>query len=95
MYTNKNHYDKDNYNEILYSGIVGHIFKYQHTILSPNYLSDKKKVLEIGPGFEPHIKFKKLNFEEYHCLEINQSQEIKNIILKILKKLNLIVMMVK
>ena len=29
MYTNKNHYDKDNYNEILYSGIVGHIFKYQ------------------------------------------------------------------
>ena len=77
MYTNKNHYDKDNYNEILYSGIVGHIFKHQHTILSPNYLLDKKKVLEIGPGFEPHIKFKKLNFEEYHCLEINQSQEIK------------------
>ena len=38
---------------------------------------DKKKVLEIGPGFEPHIKFKKLNFEEYHCLEINQSQDIK------------------
>ena len=51
MYTNKNHYDKDNYNEILYSGIVGHIFKHQHTILSPNYLLDKKKVLEIGPGF--------------------------------------------
>ena len=77
MYTDKNHYDQDNYNEILYSGIVGLIFKHQHTKLSPDYLLNKKKVLEIGPGFEPHIKFKKLNFEEYHCLEINQSHDIK------------------
>ena len=77
MYTDKNHYDQVNYNEILYSGIVGLIFKHQHTKLSPDYLLNKKKVLEIGPGFEPHIKFKKLNFEEYHCLEINQNHDIK------------------
>ena len=33
-------------------------------------------VLEIGPGFEPHFKFTKLNFKEYNCLEINKSDEL-------------------
>ena len=60
-----------------YTGLVGYLFRYQHKILTPNYLLDKQKVLEIGPGFEPHIKFKKLNYAEYHCLDINQSFELK------------------
>ena len=78
MYNANQHYDKNNYNELLYKGITGYIFRYQHKILTPNYLIDKKKVLEVGPGFEPHIKFKKLNFDEYHCLEINNTNDIKN-----------------
>ena len=78
MYNANQHYDKNNYNELLYKGITGYIFRYQHKILTPNYLIDKKKVLEVGPGFEPHIKFRKLNFDEYHCLEINDTNDIKN-----------------
>ena len=31
----------------------------------------------MGPGFEPHIKYKKLNFEEYHCVELSKSDELK------------------
>mgnify|MGYP003956719603 CR=1 FL=1 len=87
MYTNKNHYQKGNYNEILYSGIVGHIFRHQHKFLTPNYLLNQKKVLEIGPGFEPHIKFKKINFKEYHCIEINQSEDIKQYFLENFKEI--------
>ena len=35
----------NNYNEILYKGIAGYIFRYQHKILSPKYLLNKKIVL--------------------------------------------------
>ena len=56
------HYDKNNYREYLYTGLIGFIFRYQHNKLSPKFLLNEKKVLEVGPGFEPHIKFKKLNF---------------------------------
>ena len=78
MYSAKDHYNKNNYNEILYKGIAGYIFRYQHKILSPKYLLNKKKILEVGPSFEPHIKFIKLNFDEYHCLEINDKNNIQN-----------------
>jgi phosphatidylethanolamine/phosphatidyl-N-methylethanolamine N-methyltransferase len=71
------HYDKDNYREYLYSGLIGFIFRYQHKKLSPNFLMNEKKVLEIGPGYEPHIKFKNLNFEEYHCIELSKTNELK------------------
>ena len=71
------HYDKSNYREYLYSGLIGFIFRYQHQKLSPNHLVNKKKVLEVGPGYEPHIKFKKLNYEEYHCIELSDSKELK------------------
>ena len=65
------HYEEERYREYMYTGLIGYIFRYQHKILTPDYLLDKQKVLEIGPGFEPHIKFKKLNYVEYHCLDIN------------------------
>ena len=71
-------YEEDRYREYLYSGLLGHLFRYQHRVLSPDNLLNKKKVLEIGPNFEPHIKFAKLNYEEYHCLEINDSKELAN-----------------
>ena len=77
MINYKNHYKNENYQEYLYSGILGFLFRYQHKKLTPDYLRNKEKVLEIGPSFEPHIKFTKLNFKEYHCLEINDSPELK------------------
>jgi len=74
-------YKQDNsgeyFTEYLYQGLLGYLFRYQHKILTPNYLLDNKKVLEIGPGFEPHIKFKKINYAEYHCLDVNDSLELK------------------
>ena len=71
------HYDKSNYREYLYSGFIGYIFRYQHQKLSPKFLIDKKKVLEVGPGYEPHIKFTKLNYDEYHCIELSGTDELK------------------
>ena len=64
------------YQEYLYGGLLGYLFRYQHRILTPKHLLNKAKVLEVGPGFEPHIKFKKLNYSEYHCLEVNDSPEL-------------------
>lgn len=70
------HYEKNNYKEYLYSGLIGYLFRYQHRMLSPNYLCEAKKVLEVGPGYEPHIKYKKLEFEEYHCIELSNSDDL-------------------
>ena len=70
----KNHpYFSENYRNYLYSGFLGFIFKFQHRILSPKIYRDCEKILEIGPGFEPHIKFTKLNYKEYYCLEIDNN----------------------
>ena len=74
---NKNHFKQKIYEEYLYNGFLGFLFKYQHKKLSPSYLRNKEKILEIGPGFEPHIKFVKLKFNEYYCLEINTSEELR------------------
>ena len=60
--------------------IVDKIIPSTHTTpdaLQTNFLLNEKKVLEVGPGFEPHIKFKKLNCEEYHCVELSKSDELK------------------
>jgi phosphatidylethanolamine/phosphatidyl-N-methylethanolamine N-methyltransferase len=70
-------YEKETYREYLYTGLLGYLFRYQHKLLTPTYLLDKQKVLEIGPSFEPHIKFKNLKYDEYHCLDVNDSSELK------------------
>ena len=72
-----NPYSQKNYNNYLYNGFIGILFKWQHKLLSPQIYRNCEKVLEIGPGFEPHIKFTKLNFKEYFCLEINKNIDHK------------------
>ena len=69
----KNHFQQKNYKNYLYSGFLGILFRWQHKILSPKIYENCEKVLEIGPGFEPNLKFTKLNFKEYYCLELNQN----------------------
>jgi phosphatidylethanolamine/phosphatidyl-N-methylethanolamine N-methyltransferase len=72
-----NTYLQKNYNDYLYGGFIGILFRWQHKLLSPQIYRNCEKVLEIGPGFEPHIKFTKLNFKEYFCLEINKNIDHK------------------
>ena len=69
----ENHFQQKNYKNYLYSGFLGILFRWQHKILSPKIYENCEKVLEIGPGFEPNLKFTKLNFKEYYCLELNQN----------------------
>jgi ubiquinone/menaquinone biosynthesis C-methylase UbiE len=56
--------------------LIGVLFRYQHKRLSPKEYRNNERVLEIGPGFEPHIKYVKLNFKEYYCLELNNNKEL-------------------
>ena len=41
------HYDKNNYREYLYTGLIGFIFRYQHNKLSPKFLLDEKKNIYV------------------------------------------------
>jgi ubiquinone/menaquinone biosynthesis C-methylase UbiE len=72
----RHHYSQKNYNNYLYKGLIGVLFRYQHKRLSPKDYRNNERVLEIGPGFEPHIKYVKLNFKEYYCLELNNNKEL-------------------
>jgi len=69
----KDYYLQNNYNNYLYSGIIGVLLRWQHKLLTPENYINCEKVLEIGPGFEPHLKYKKLNYKEYHCLELEKN----------------------
>ena len=57
------------------------MFRWQHKMLSPKIYENCEKILEIGPGFEPNLKFTKLNFKEYYCLEL-----IKILVMRIITK---------
>ena len=74
----KDSYLQKNYSNYLYTGLLGILFRWQHNLLSPKIYKNCEKVLEIGPGFEPHVKFTKLNYKEYHCLEIDKNIEHLN-----------------
>jgi SAM-dependent methyltransferase len=74
---NNNFNNKKNYRTYLYTGFIGILFKWQHKLLSPQIYNNCEKVLEIGPGYEPHIKYKKLNYKEYYCLEIERGLNFK------------------
>tara|TARA_B100000035_G_C20845285_1_gene484909 strand:+ start:55 stop:714 length:660 start_codon:yes stop_codon:yes gene_type:complete len=74
---NKNSFSQKTYNNYLYTGFIGILFRWQHKLLSPEIYKNCEKVLEIGPGFEPHIKFTKLNFKKYYCLEISKKLDHK------------------
>lgn len=71
MYKNKNFNISDKYSIHLYSGFIGIIMKYLHNTLENFSLNEKKfnKILEIGAGVEPHYKYIKHFFNEYHILE--------------------------
>ena len=69
----KEYYKETNYRDYLYSGVIGFLMKWQHRLLSPNIYNNCEKVLEIGPGYEPHIKYKKINYKEYYCLELDSN----------------------
>jgi|TARA_B110000046_G_C12992572_1_gene398513 SAM-dependent methyltransferase len=71
MFKNKNFNISDKYSEHLYSGIMGVMMRYCHNTLE-NFSSNKNKfnkILEIGAGVEPHDKYIKHQYDEYHILE--------------------------
>ena len=67
-YSRDNHYQQKNYSNYLYSGFIGMLFRWQHKLLSPKIYVNCEKVLEIGPGFEPHIKFTKSLLHSYYTV---------------------------
>ena len=61
---------EEKYNLECYSGATSYLFNLSHKLmekkLSKNHYD---KVLEIGAGIHPHIKYIKHNFNSYYCCE--------------------------
>ena len=71
MYKKKEFDISKKYSEHLYTGIMGVMMRYCHRSLEKFSNNDKNynQILEIGAGIEPHDKYIKHPFEEYHILE--------------------------
>ena len=68
----KNQFQKleEKYNSHAYKGLMGIFMKYCHKQLEKiEFPKNISKVLEIGAGNAPHIKYIKHNFDEYHIIE--------------------------
>lgn len=63
----------ENYSEHLYTGFLGFMMKYCHKTLENFSMKKRKfnKILEIGAGIQPHDKYIKHDYDEYHILEIS------------------------
>jgi ubiquinone/menaquinone biosynthesis C-methylase UbiE len=64
----KDFYTGKNYNQHMYNGLIGYFMTLSHKRMEKN-TEKKDKVLEIGPGTHPHLKYLKHNFEEYYVVD--------------------------
>ncbi len=71
----KEFYTGENYNQHMYTGIIGLLMKHCHKKMEYDK-SKKNKVLEIGPGTHPHIDYLEHDYDEYYVLE--KIQELEN-----------------
>tara|TARA_B100000989_G_scaffold101303_1_gene74014 strand:+ start:824 stop:1489 length:666 start_codon:yes stop_codon:yes gene_type:complete len=71
MYKKKEFDISKKYSEHLYTGMMGVMMRYCHRSLEKfsNNNKNYNQILEIGAGIEPHDKYIKHPFEEYHILE--------------------------
>ena len=77
------------YHDHAYTGLMGIFMKYCHKQLEKiEFPKNISKVLEIGAGNAPHIKYIKHNFDEYHIIETSNyavNQDYNNSKIKITK----------
>ena len=79
----------DRYNSHAYTGLMGIFMRYCHEQLEKiDFPKNISKVLEIGAGSAPHIKYIKHNFDEYHIIETSDfaiNQNFDNSKIKVAK----------
>jgi ubiquinone/menaquinone biosynthesis C-methylase UbiE len=81
MYKNQFSELNKNYNNHLYSGFLGYLFKKNHLLMEKNsnqLINKKNIILEIGGGTYPHINYLKHPFEEYYSADIDENNELSN-----------------
>ena len=82
-----------NYNNHLYKGLNGYFFKKNHKLMEKgmkNKFSKNCSILEIGPGYHPHLIYLSHKFKNYNVLEMDNSKKIKNFYRKKFPKIKLI-----
>ena len=68
------------YSQYLYTGVLGSLMKYSHRELEKKLPERNfKKILEIGAGSEPHVKYIKCKNFSYYILEKIKQKAIKKI----------------
>ena len=68
------------YSKHLYTGFLGILFRISHELMEKNYRlfkGEKIKVLEVGGGKNPHIKYLRHLFNEYHSIDIDDNNELE------------------
>lgn len=69
-------YTGKNYNQHMYTGLIGYFMRLCHRSMELD-VNKKNKILEIGPGTHSHVDYLKHEFDEYYILEkIDELEEI-------------------
>ena len=79
MYKNQFSKLNKNYNSHLYTGLLGYLFKKNHSLMEKNlnqFANKKNIILEIGGGTHPHINYVKHSFNEYYSVDIDENNEL-------------------
>ena len=71
----KKFYTGENYNQHMYTGLIGYFMKLCHKSMELQTLK-KDKVLEIGPGTHPHLNYLRHQFDEYYVGKIDELEEL-------------------
>ncbi len=61
-------YIGENYNQHMYTGLIGYFMRLCHKSMEQDK-TKKSKILEIGPGTHSHINYLTHKFDEYYVLE--------------------------
>lgn len=84
----KHYYSAENYNERLYTGLRSKIFSKSHTLMENYEFKKIDKVLEIGGGSTPHIKYIQHKFSEYYSLDLDSGQKLSEYMRQNFKDIN-------
>ena len=58
-------YTGKNYNQHMYTGLIGYFMRLCHRSMELD-VNKKNKILEIGPGTHSHVDYLKHEFDEYY-----------------------------
>ncbi len=78
MHDDINRYMKENYQAVLYTGLVGKMMKHIHRTIENGHIHKVKRILEVGAGQGQHLNFVEQEFDLYVETDVTDYRTTKS-----------------